>query len=123
MTIRRPWAMLALLLTTIGPLAAAEEPALPPDPVAPSAIQTCVDLYADYRVVIDSLKARAEACNAERAAYVQQRYGHHAGRGECARRTLSQCRPLVERCTEASEAAFVALERCRAAVRSTRSRD
>ncbi len=107
----------------IGPVAAEEGPALPPDPAAPRAIQTCVDLYADYRAIIDSLKARAEACNAKRAAYVQQRYGHHAGRGECARSTLSQCRPLVERCTEASEAAFAALERCRVAVRSSRTGD
>jgi hypothetical protein len=112
-----------LLLTTIGPVAAEEGPALPPDPAAPRAIQTCVDLYADYRAIIDSLKARAEACNAKRAAYVQQRYGHHAGRGECARSTLSQCRPLVEGCTEASEAAFAALERCRAEVRSSRTGD
>ena len=117
-TIARVFGVLLPLLC-VGALA--DELRLPDDPAAPSSQSDCAALYREYRAVIESLRARAEACNARRAQYVQERYGHHAGRGECARRTIAQCRGLVEDCTTASEAAAAALDRCHAAISAARS--
>ncbi len=116
--------MLALALTLAAGLtmpgaglAGEDALVLPPDPVAPASDRACLALYAQYRVLIDELMGRAEACNAARPKYVQKRYGHHLGEGECARYTILHCRPWVEQCTAASQAALPALERCRARVR------
>ena len=101
------------------PVAAAGEPSaqgfdLPPDPAPPTSAEACAALYADYRAIIDDLKADARACNAAASTYAQTRYGRQAGEGECARRVIQQCRGLVDDCARAAREMDRALARCRA---------
>ena len=92
------------------------EDSMPPDPVAPMDDQVCLDLYARYRTLIDHLSEQADACHAERPTYVQGRYGHDFGAGECARHVVEKCRVYVDRCTVLAQAAMPAVRRCRAAL-------
>jgi hypothetical protein len=73
-------------------------------------------LHAEYRSLIERARDQAEACHASQPVYVQERYGHHHGEGECARRIVSKCLPYVETCTALSQAAMPALMRCRGAL-------
>ena len=88
---------------------------MPPDPVAPANDQVCLDLHAHYRTLIDRMSEQADACHAERPTYVQGRYGHDFGEGECARHVVEKCRVYVDRCTALAHADMPALKRCRAA--------
>jgi hypothetical protein len=108
--------MMAMILLSAPPALAGETVALPRDPSPPTSNATCNALYADYRVLIDGLRGEAETCNSSRAIYIQERYGHEAGEGECARRTIGPCRSLVEQCTDVRTAALAALDRCHRAL-------
>ena len=108
---------LMLLVAALAGPAAAGEPVLPADPASPAGMEECIALHGEYRVLIDGLAAAAEACHQGHDIYVQGRYSHHFGRGECRRSIVGRCAPLVEQCSTVAEAMETALDRCRKAVR------
>lgn len=104
------------MMCALAAVPATAEDSMPPDPVAPINDQVCLDLHARYRTLIDHLSEQTDTCHAERPAYVQGRYGHDFGEGECARHVVEKCRAYVDRCTVLAQAAMPALKRCRAAL-------
>ncbi len=104
--------MMAMILLVATPAMASETVLLPMDPTPPTSTATCNALYAEYRVLIDGLRDQAEACNSSRAQYIQERYGHQAGEGECARRIIGRCKSLVDQCSAVRAIGIAALDRC-----------
>lgn len=115
MSVKR-YLIAAFLILAAGTAMADDRHVLPVDPTPPTSVVICNALYAEYRRLIDGLRAEADACNGQRAQYVQERYGHLAGEGECARRIVEPCRPLVDQCTNVRAASLAALDRCHAAM-------
>lgn len=105
-----------LAISAVSAEVFASDVSIPPDPVAPSSDQECLDLHAQYRALIDQQSAQADACQAKRPVYVQGRYSHDFGEGECARHLIEKCRVYVDQCTALSRAMMPALKRCRAAL-------
>lgn len=108
--------VITVALTAANPGRAGEALRLPIPPEPPTTVAACNGLYAEYRVLIDGLRDQAEDCNASRAQYIQERYGHHAGEGECARRTIGRCKALVEQCSAVRAIGLEALDRCHRAM-------
>jgi hypothetical protein len=106
-------------MVLVAPSAFADEALrLPVPPEPPTTVAACNQLYAEYRVLIDDLRDQAEACNASRAEYIQERYGHFSGEGECARRIIGRCKSLVELCSAVRGTGLAALEQCQKAIKS-----